>query len=105
MNFALKVIFMSKGKGGKIRASHILVDKHSQALALITRIAEGEDFGQIAKQYSSCSSKKRGGDLGWFTKGQMVPEFERAAFALSVGAMTREPVKTQFGYHIIKRTG
>ncbi len=96
---------MAKGKAGKIRASHILVDKHSQALALISRIAEGEDFGQVAKQFSSCSSKKKGGDLGWFSKGQMVSEFERAAYALSVGAMTREPVKTQFGYHIIKRTG
>jgi peptidyl-prolyl cis-trans isomerase C len=96
---------MAKGKVGKVRASHILVDKHSQALALISKIAEGEDFGKVAKQYSSCPSKKKGGDLGWFTKGQMVPEFEKAAFALSVGAMTRDPVKTQFGYHIIKRTG
>ena len=96
---------MAKGKAGKVRASHILVDKHSQALALISKIAEGEDFGKVAKQYSSCPSKKKGGDLGWFSKGQMVPEFEKAAFALSVGAMTREPIKTKFGYHIIKRTG
>jgi len=96
---------MAKGKAGKVRASHILVDKHSQALALITKIAEGEDFAKVAKQYSNCPSKKKGGDLGWFTKGQMVPEFEKAAFNLSVGAMTREPVKTQFGYHIIRRTG
>ena len=96
---------MAKGKAGKVRASHILVDKHSQALALISRIAEGEDFGQVAKQYSTCPSKKKGGDLGWFTKGQMVPEFEKAAFGLNVGAMTRDPIKTKFGYHIIKRTG
>jgi len=96
---------MAKGKAGKVRASHILVDKHSQALALIGRIVEGEDFGQVAKQYSTCPSKKKGGDLGWFTKGQMVPEFEKAAFALNTGAMTREPIKTKFGYHIIKRTG
>ncbi|MFW9808266.1 MAG: peptidylprolyl isomerase [Candidatus Thorarchaeota archaeon] len=96
---------MAKGKAGKVRASHILVDKHSQALALINKIREGEDFGKVAKQYSTCPSKKKGGDLGWFTKGQMVPEFERAAFNLSVGAMTTEPVKTKFGYHIIKRTG
>jgi peptidyl-prolyl cis-trans isomerase C len=99
------VISMAKGKAGKVRASHILVDKHSQALALISRIAEGEDFGQVAKQYSTCPSKKKGGDLGWFTRGQMVPEFEKAAFALNAGAMTREPIKTKFGYHIIKRTG
>lgn len=96
---------MAKGKAGKVRTSHILVDKHSQALALISRIREGEDFKNVAKRYSSCPSKKRGGDLGWFTKGQMVPEFEKAAFKLSVGAMTNEPVKTTHGYHIIKRTG
>jgi peptidyl-prolyl cis-trans isomerase C len=96
---------MSKAKGGKVRASHILVEKHSQALALIGRINSGEDFAKIAREYSTCSSKKRGGDLGWFAKGKMVAEFERAAFGLSVGAMTIEPVKTKFGYHIIKRTG
>jgi len=95
---------MSKGKAGKVRASHILVEKHSQALALISRIREGEDFAKIVKDYSNCPSKKKGGDLGFFTKGQMVPEFEQAAFGLSVGAMTTEPVKTKFGYHIIKRT-
>ncbi|MFX1482344.1 MAG: peptidylprolyl isomerase [Promethearchaeota archaeon] len=96
---------MAKGKAGKVRASHILVDKHSQALALINKIVEGEDFAKVARNYSLCPSKKKGGDLGWFTRGQMVPEFEKAAFALSVGAMTRDPVKTKFGYHIIKRTG
>ena len=95
---------MAKGKAGKVRASHILVDKHSQALALISKIREGEDFKNVARQHSTCSSKKKGGDLGWFTKGQMVPEFEKAAFKLNVGAMTTDPVKTQFGYHIIKRT-
>ena len=96
---------MAKGKPGQIRVSHILVDKHSQALALISRIREeGEDFAKIARDYSTCSSKKRGGDLGFFGKGKMVPAFERAAFNLSVGATTTEPVKTEFGYHIIKRT-
>lgn len=96
---------MGKGKAGKVRASHILVDKHSQALEIIRKIQEGEDFGKMAKLHSSCPSKKRSGDLGEFGKGQMVPEFERAAFSLNVGAMTNEPVKTKFGYHIIKRTG
>ena len=95
-----------KGKGGKMRASHILVDKHSQAVELIRRITvDGDDFGKIAKNYSSCSSKKNGGDLGWFTRGAMVQEFERAVMNLTVGQLTREPVKTEFGYHIIKRTG
>lgn len=96
---------MAKGKAGKVRASHILVDKHSQALALISRIREGEDFKNVCRQYSTCPSKKKGGDLGWFRKGQMVPEFEKAAFNLKVGAMTNEPVRTKFGLHIIKRTG
>jgi peptidyl-prolyl cis-trans isomerase C len=95
-----------KGKGGKMRASHILVDKHSQAVELIKRITvEGDDFGKIARDYSSCSSKKKGGDLGWFTRGAMVPEFESAVRKLTVGQVTRDPVKSQFGYHIIKRTG
>ncbi|MBD3406227.1 MAG: peptidylprolyl isomerase [Candidatus Lokiarchaeota archaeon] len=90
---------------GKVRASHILVEKHSQALDLIRRIQEGEDFGALAREHSSCSSAKKGGDLGFFTRGQMVKEFERAAYGLSVGAITTDPVKTQFGYHVIKRTG
>ncbi len=96
---------MGKGKAGKIRASHILVDKHKKALELIAHIKEGADFRKIAQSNSSCPSKKKGGDLGWFSKGQMVPEFERAAFSLNVGQMTNDPVKTKFGYHIIKRTG
>lgn len=106
----VRVNYMGKKKksgagGGKIRASHILVDKHSKALEIIGRIQEGEDFAAMARQFSDCPSKKKGGDLGPFSKGQMVQEFERAAFALNVGAMTTNPVKTQFGYHIIKRTG
>ena len=96
---------MAKGKAGKVRASHILVDKHSQAQALISKISEGGDFKKVALNHSSCPSKKKGGDLGWFTKGQMVPEFEKAAFKLNVGAMTAEPVKTKFVYHVKKRTG
>jgi parvulin-like peptidyl-prolyl isomerase len=94
-----------KGKAGKARASHILVKKHSQAVEIISKINDGADFAAMAKQYSDCPSKKKGGDLGFFGKGQMVRAFEEAAFRLSVGAMTHEPVKTEFGYHIIKRTG
>ncbi len=88
-----------------MRASHILVKKHSQALDIIGRIREGEDFVSLAKHSSDCPSRKKGGDLGWFGRGQMVKEFENAVFSLSVGAMTTDPVKTEFGYHIIKRTG
>ena len=95
---------MAKGKAGKVRVSHILVDKHSKALEIISKIAEGSDFKAMAKQDSSCPSKKKGGDLGFFGKKQMVPEFERAAFALNVGQMTNDPVKTKHGYHVIKRT-
>lgn len=96
---------MSKGTAGKVRASHILVEKQSQALDIIRKISEGANFADMAKQFSNCPSKNKGGDLGWFEKGKMVPEFERAAFALNPGQMTTEPVKTKFGYHIIKRTG
>ncbi len=88
----------------KIRASHILVDKHSQALRILEELKKGADFKELARRYSMCPSKKRGGDLGFFGRGQMVKEFEQAAFALKVDEVS-PPVKTQFGYHIIKRTG
>ncbi len=88
----------------KIRASHILIEKHSQALKILEELKKGVDFKDLARKYSQCPSKKRGGDLGIFGRGQMVKEFERAAFALKVGEVS-QPVKTQFGYHIIKRTG
>ena len=87
----------------KIRCAHILVEKHSQAINILERLNKGEKFSELAKQYSSCPSKKRGGDLGWFTRGQMVKEFENAAFNLEKNMITKEPIKTQFGYHIIKR--
>jgi len=87
----------------KIRCAHILVEKHSQALQVLERLKKGESFAAIAEQVSQCPSKKRGGDLGLFGHGQMVREFERAAFALEKGQTTQEPVKTEFGYHIIKR--
>jgi peptidyl-prolyl cis-trans isomerase C len=101
------VILMGKkkAKAGKVRASHILVNKHVHAQDIIGQIAEGENFANMARKHSSCSSAKKGGDLGYFGRGQMVKEFERAVFALNVGAMTMDPVKTQFGYHVIKRTG
>jgi len=87
----------------KIRASHILVEKQSQALRVIEELKSGKDFGELAKRYSTCPSGKRGGDLGFFGRSQMVKEFERAAFDLKVGDVS-QPVKTQFGYHVIKKT-
>ena len=90
---------------GKIKAAHILVEKHSQALKILEELEKGADFGMLARQHSTCPSGKRGGNLGSFGRGQMVKPFEQAAFALKVGETTKEPVKTQFGYHIIKRLG
>lgn len=86
----------------KIRCAHILVEKQSQALIVLERLKKGEDFAKIAQEVSQDGSRRRGGDLGWFGRGVMVREFEQAAFALQKGQIS-EPVKTQFGYHIIKR--
>lgn len=88
----------------KIKASHILVEKQSQALKVFDELKAGGNFRELAKKYSMCPSGKRGGDLGQFGRGQMVREFEQVAFALKPGEVS-EPVKTQFGYHVIKRTG
>lgn len=88
----------------KIRASHILVEKQSQAIKVQEELKAGASFSELARRYSTCPSGKRGGDLGQFGRGQMVKEFEVAAFALKPGQVS-EPVKTKFGYHIIKRTG
>ncbi len=86
----------------KVHCAHILVEKLSLAQELKTKIAKGESFANLAKQYSIDVSKKRGGDVGYFGRGMMVPEFEKAAFSLEKGQVS-DIVKTQFGYHIIKR--
>ncbi len=86
----------------KVHCAHILVEKLSLAQELKTKIAKGESFANLAKQFSRDVSKKRGGDLGYFGRGMMVPEFEKAAFSLEKGQVS-DIVKTQFGYHIIKR--
>lgn len=88
--------------GNKIHCSHILVEKQSVALELKNKIANGEKFANLAKEYSIDVSKKRGGDLGFFGRGVMVSEFEKAAFALQKGQVS-EVIKTKFGYHLIKR--
>lgn len=82
-------------------ASHILVEEEDKAREIYEKIQKGEDFEELAKEFSTCPSKEKGGNLGTFTKGQMVKEFEDAVFENEVGTIT-EPVKTQFGYHIIK---
>ena len=87
----------------KIKCSHILVQKQSEALSVLERIKNGEKFGKLAKELSIDSgSAKRDGNLGYFGRGKMVKEFENAAFNLQAGQIS-EPVKTQYGYHIIKR--
>lgn len=86
----------------KVHCAHILVEKLSLAQELKARITRGESFANLAKQYSIDGSKRRGGDLGFFGRGMMVPEFEKTAFALEKGQVS-DIVKTQFGYHIIKR--
>jgi parvulin-like peptidyl-prolyl isomerase len=88
----------------KIKVSHILVDKRSQANKILEEIKKGGNFSNLARKHSSCPSGKRGGNLGFFGRGQMVKEFERAAFALEKGEISG-PVRSQFGYHIIKKTG
>ena len=89
----------------KIKCSHILVEKHSEAISLLERIQKGEKFGKLAKEFSlDTGSAKRDGNLGYFGRGKMVKEFEKSAFNLQTGQIS-EPVKTQYGYHIIKRLG
>jgi peptidyl-prolyl cis-trans isomerase C len=87
----------------KIHCSHILVKTETEAKNVKTRLDKGEKFGTIAQQVSLCPSGKKGGNLGSFTRGKMVKEFEKAAFELEKGQVSA-PVKTKFGYHIIKRT-
>jgi foldase protein PrsA len=87
----------------KIKVSHILLKTEAEAVAAINEINGGKDFADVAKELSTDpASKTNGGDLGYVQKGVMAAEFETAAFALAVGEMTQTPVKTQFGYHVIK---
>lgn len=85
----------------QVRAEHILVQTKAQADAIEAEIEHGKSFEELASKYSMCPSGQKGGDLGYFGKGQMVPEFEKAAFNMAIGEVS-EPVETQFGWHIIK---
>jgi peptidyl-prolyl cis-trans isomerase C len=87
-----------------MRASHILVDTLEQAQALKQQLNEGADFGDLARQHSKCPSGHNQGDLGEFGPGQMVPPFEIAVNTTPIDSVS-DPVRTQFGYHIILRTG
>jgi len=87
----------------EVHARHILVKTEEEAKDVIKRLDEGGDFQAIAKEKSDDpGSGANGGDLGFFSKGQMVPEFEAAAFALEPGSYTKTPVKSEFGFHVIK---
>ena len=83
-------------------ASHILVKNKEEANAIIKKINNKSKFSELAKTHSTGPSGKNGGNLGWFGPGQMVKEFEQATFALEKGKVSQEPVKTKFGFHIIK---
>jgi peptidyl-prolyl cis-trans isomerase C len=85
-----------------VKARHILVKNEYEAQDLIKKLDEGENFEELAKKFSSCPSSARGGDLGEFKKGRMVPEFEASAFSLAINEVSA-PVRTQFGYHLIQR--
>lgn len=84
----------------EVRARHILVKTEEEAKEIIVALDAGKNFADLAKEKSTDAASE-GGDLGYFTKGRMVPEFEAAVFALEKGAYTKTPVKTQFGFHVI----
>jgi peptidyl-prolyl cis-trans isomerase C len=98
--------FVKEHKGEEeVRASHILVKTEQEAKDVIAQLDKGADFAKLAKEKSVDPSKdKNAGDLGFFTKGQMVKEFAEAAFALKKGETSKAPVKTQFGWHVIRVT-
>lgn len=93
-----------KAMGGQteVHARHILVKTEDEAKAVIKELAGGADFAELAKKRSTGPSGPNGGDLGFFGKGQMVPEFDKAVFSMKKGEVTQAPVKTQFGWHVIK---
>jgi len=86
----------------KVHCAHILVKNEKEAQNILERLKREEKFANIAKEVSFCPSKKWGGDLGTFSRGQMVKEFEVAAFSLQKGEIS-PVIKTKFGYHIIKK--
>ena len=85
----------------KVNASHILVKTDGEAYVILQKIKEGASFEELAKERSICPSKRKGGSLGWFGRGMMIKEFEQAASSAKKGQILG-PIKTQFGWHLIK---
>ena len=100
IKIASKQCFMSE----KVRASHILLESKDKAENIQEQLDNGKSFEKLAKEASECPSSEKGGDLGWFGKGKMAKPFERKAFEIDEDEIS-EPVKTQFGWHLIKKTG
>ena len=87
----------------KAKARHILVDSEEKCMELKKELESGADFGALAQEHSQCPSGRSGGDLGEFSKGQMVPEFDQAVFTGELNKVLG-PIKTQFGYHLVEVT-
>jgi peptidyl-prolyl cis-trans isomerase C len=98
---AYKALVAKSGENEEIRARHILLKEKVEAEAVIASLEAGGDFVELAKEKSTGPTGPRGGDLGYFQSGQMVKPFADAAFALEIGGFTKEPVQTQFGWHVI----
>lgn len=99
--FCFSVLLVKAYECTQVRAEHILVHTKAEAVAIEQQISNGASFEELAKKYSLCPSAKRGGDLGYFNRGDMVKPFEDASFSMAIGEVS-EPVQTQFGWHIIK---
>lgn len=84
----------------EVKASHLLVETKEEAEKCREEILSGKDFSDVAKAVSKCPSGQRGGDLGYFGRGRMVPQFDKVAFELPLGEIS-EPIQTQFGWHLI----
>jgi peptidyl-prolyl cis-trans isomerase C len=98
--------FLKLRKGGtEVNARHILVKTEKEALAIIGQLRKGANFAKLAKQKSTGPTKVQGGNLGWFGKGDMVKEFDAVVFTLKIGQVAPKPVRTQYGWHVIKVIG
>ncbi len=100
---ASHILLMYEGSQGS-SATRSKEEAKSELDAIAAKVTDGGDFAELAREHSDCPSGKQGGDLGMFGRGQMVPEFETAAFGMEVG-VTSEVFETDFGYHIVQRTG